>query len=353
MRHTAPATRTLLALLLALGAVPAGAIELFALQFAPAAPMPADRVSVAFSADVSCRNVTFAAPTVVPTGLHVVGTAGLDQPCPAGQPPTAFEVELGQLAPGLYDVSVSLVFSEDQGGEIFARGNGTLAVQAPGGTDQPLGLRTSPALPTAGDEIAVDFVAHLGCNELVFGPAVVEGDRVLLAGTYLGEEDCPTSAARAVTVPLAPLPPGDYRLVVELSHEGSAAPFASGEHALHVEPASQRLVLRAGQSTFDLAVTWSSPHAGSGTGRPVRLGERSGYFWFFDDELVEVTAKIIDGSAVNGHFWLFLASMTDVEVVVTVSRFTGSYCLDTQTCPTRVYTLAPGQVVGVADLEVF
>jgi hypothetical protein len=87
MPYDAPAMRTLLALLLALGAVPAGAIEFFALQFAPAAPMSADSVSVAFSADVSCRNVTFAAPTVVPTGLHVVGTAGIGPAPPVSLPP--------------------------------------------------------------------------------------------------------------------------------------------------------------------------------------------------------------------------------------------------------------------------
>ncbi|HEX6863324.1 MAG TPA: hypothetical protein VF414_10940, partial [Thermoanaerobaculia bacterium] len=104
---------------------------------------------------------------------------------------------------------------------------------------------------------------------------------------------------------------------------------------------------------FEVTIDWTTSQGASGAGQAVALTDESGYFWFFDDELVEVTAKIMDGSAVNGHFWLFLASMTDVEVVVTVSRFTGSYCLDTQTCPTRVYTLAPGQVMGVVDLEVF
>ena len=79
----------------------------------------------------------------------------------------------------------------------------------------------------------------------------------------------------------------------------------------------------------------------------------SGYFWFFQNEIAEVTVKILDGSPINGHFWLFLASMTDVETTVTVRKLTGSHCLDTGTCPTRVYILEPGKVEGRVDLTAF
>ena len=227
--------------------------------------------------------------------------------------------------------------------------------------DQVLDIAISPTLPSATDVLTVRFIVSVGCLELSFAPAQVNGDEIFIRGTYPSADDCPSSMNRTVTLPLGPLPAGDYRLRIEIFPEVEflPAPFAVGDYALHVEPPSERLVLplglRTGQDNFDVAVTWKNQHADGavGVGTPVRLSDRSGYFWFFDNQIPEVTIKILDGSTINEHFWLFLSSMTDVEVVVTVRKLMGSHCLDTGTCPTRVYTLAPGTVEGKVDLTAF
>ncbi len=40
--------------------------------------------------------------------------------------------------------------------------------------------------------------------------------------------------------------------------------------------------------------------------------DESGVFYFFDPENWEVLAKVVDGCAINGHYWVFAASATDM-----------------------------------------
>jgi len=215
-------------------------------------------------------------------------------------------------------------------------------------------IRVSPVLPSASDVVDAHFTVSLGCLEPTFAAPVVTAETVLIRGTYPLADDCPTSMPRAFELPVGPLPAGEYRLQVEMAHEGEPA-FASGGYALHVEPAAEKLLLRAGASTFEVEVAWINQHGGgaTGKGRPVRLSEESGYFWFFDPEISEVTIKILDGRELSAHFWIFLASMTDVDVTVTVRKLMGSFCQDQGTCPTLIYHLPPGAVEGIADLQAF
>ena len=215
-------------------------------------------------------------------------------------------------------------------------------------------MRVSPVVPSASDVVDVHFTVSLGCNEPAFAAPVVLGDSVLLRGTYPQEDDCPSSMERSFTRPVGPLPAGEYRLVVEMGYDGAPA-FASGVYALHVEPSTDKLLFRVGGSTFDAKVAWINQHDGgtTGKGRPVRLSEESGYFWFFQPEVSEVTVKILDGRALTGHYWIFLASMTDLDVTVTVRQLTGFDCQEQGICPTKVYHLPPGAVEGIADLQAF
>lgn len=215
-------------------------------------------------------------------------------------------------------------------------------------------MRVSPVVPSASDVVDVHFTVSLGCNEPTFAAPVIAGDTVLLRGTYPQGDDCPASMARSFTRPIGPLPAGEYRLVVEIGFEGEPA-FASGLYALHVEPSTDKLLLRVGESIFEAEVAWTNQHDGGtqGQGRPVRLSEESGYFWFFQPEVSEVTVKMLDGRPLTGHYWIFLASMTDVDVTVTLRKLLGSYCQDQGTCPTQVYHLPPGATEGIVDLQAF
>jgi hypothetical protein len=216
-------------------------------------------------------------------------------------------------------------------------------------------IRVSPALPSASDVVVVHFTVSLGCNEPTFAAPVVTADTVLLQGTYPLGDDCPASMSRSFTLPVGPLSAGEYRLQVEMAHEGDNPAFASGGYALHVEPSTDKLLFRVGGSTFEAEVAWINQHGGgaTGKGRPVRLSEESGYFWFFQPEISEVTIKILDGRALTSHYWIFVASMTDVDVTVTVRKVTGSFCQDQGTCPTLTYHLPAGAVEGIADLQAF
>jgi hypothetical protein len=219
----------------------------------------------------------------------------------------------------------------------------------------PIQVRVSPVLPSAGDVVDVHFTVSLGCNEPTFAAPVVTADTVLLQGTYPGGDDCPASMQRAFKVPIGPLPAGEYRLLVEMAHEGGFPAFASGGYALHVEPSTDKLLLHVGSSTFEVEVAWANQHGGgvTGKGRPVRLSDESGYFWFFRSEISEVTVKILDGRALTSHYWIFLASMTDVDVTVTVRQLMGSFCQQQGICPTLTYHLPPGAIEGIADLQAF
>ena len=50
------------------------------------------------------------------------------------------------------------------------------------------------------------------------------------------------------------------------------------------------------------------------------LTSNSGAFWFFEEDNLEVVVKVLDGCAINGHYWLFATGLTDVETRVTIRR---------------------------------
>jgi hypothetical protein len=93
---------------------------------------------------------------------------------------------------------------------------------------------------------------------------------------------------------------------------------------------------------FELTLTWSDPRRHlSGVGHPVALTGETTYFWFFSAGQVEVIVKVLDGRAVNGHYWVFWGGLTDLGLRLTVR--------DTQTGATRTYETAPGTMVSAAD----
>ncbi|HEX4966107.1 MAG TPA: hypothetical protein VF173_35180 [Thermoanaerobaculia bacterium] len=97
---------------------------------------------------------------------------------------------------------------------------------------------------------------------------------------------------------------------------------------------------------FTVAVQLTNPVTGaSGTGQPLPLTSDSGAFWFFGPSNVELLIKVLDGRAVNGHFWVFSGALSDVEYTITVT--------DTETHRSKVYHNAPHQLASRADIEAF
>jgi hypothetical protein len=109
-------------------------------------------------------------------------------------------------------------------------------------------------------------------------------------------------------------------------------------------PAPDTLCLLGGR--FAVRVTWANPSNGSsGVGRPVAAADRTGYFWFFNDQNYELVVKALDGRAVNGHFWFFYGALSDVEYQIEVT--------DTATGDSRTYANPAGEICGRGDAAAF
>jgi hypothetical protein len=95
---------------------------------------------------------------------------------------------------------------------------------------------------------------------------------------------------------------------------------------------------------FRVEVDWETPQA-AGRGRTVpAAAEGSGLFWFFGPESWELMVKVLDGCAVNGHFWVFSAATTDVRFRLRVT--------DSRTGRVAVYENPAGSVArAVTDTE--
>ncbi len=71
----------------------------------------------------------------------------------------------------------------------------------------------------------------------------------------------------------------------------------------------------------------------------------AGYYWFFSPNNVELLLKIVDGRAVNGFYWVFAGSLTNLEFTLTVR--------DTYTGAERTYRNTAGQLASIADTSAF
>src|SRR5262245_44015770 len=139
----------------------------------------------------------------------------------------------------------------------------------------------------------------------------------------------------------------ETRLTEEPYDPDAARTRAATPNAAAVEacaPGGSALCLN--QARFQVTVDWEVPSQGrSGHGTPVPLTGDTGYFWFFNSDNVELVIKVLDGRAVNGHFWVFYGALSDVPYTITV--------MDTQTGAVKTYTNPSGTLASVADTSVF
>jgi ELWxxDGT repeat protein len=104
-----------------------------------------------------------------------------------------------------------------------------------------------------------------------------------------------------------------------------------------------RLCLNGGR--FAVEASWKDFSGNTGTAKAVRLTGDTGYFWFFDDDNVELVLKVLDGRPVNGKYWVFYGALSNVEYTITVT--------DTQTGKTKTYRNPSGKLASVADTGAF
>ena len=123
------------------------------------------------------------------------------------------------------------------------------------------------------------------------------------------------------TISLGRLPAGSYKadlLFVEsyftqdIAHEVA---FTVAERPFSPETP----VVLAG--SFEVDVTWRNAAGESGVGRLVQApSQDSALFYFFSPDNWELMVKVLDGCAINGHYWVFGAASTDVAYDIEITR---------------------------------
>ncbi len=99
-------------------------------------------------------------------------------------------------------------------------------------------------------------------------------------------------------------------------------------------------------SRFKVSVAWRAPSQGtSGVGTAGALTGDTGTFWFFSSNNLELIIKVLDGRAINNHFWVFYGALSNVEYTITVT--------DTQTGVVKTYTNPDGNLASAADTLAF
>ena len=83
----------------------------------------------------------------------------------------------------------------------------------------------------------------------------------------------------------------------------------------------------------------------NGVAKPaIELNDLTGTVWFYSADNPEVFVKVLDGRAINNHFWVYYGSMTDQSYTVTVT--------DTVTSTSKTYN-PPAPLCGDADTLAF
>jgi plastocyanin len=100
------------------------------------------------------------------------------------------------------------------------------------------------------------------------------------------------------------------------------------------------------EGRFLVDATWTRPDGSSGVAHAVTLTADSGYFWFLDQDNVELAVKTLNGCSVNGRFWLFSAGLTNLQVDIHVT--------DTTTNQSRTYSNPQGHAFQpITDTSAF
>ncbi|MGE5232644.1 MAG: hypothetical protein ACM3OB_00910 [Acidobacteriota bacterium] len=204
-------------------------------------------------------------------------------------------------------------------------------------------LDVDPRLPTSADAIALRVrLGQVGCLWAVALDRV-DGNAIRLATLSLPVDPCPPLAPIDETFTLPPLAAGDYQVLL------AATPIGS----FHVAPPARELSLLSGR--FAVTLGWSA-EAGAplSPAAAVQLTDQSGYFWFFAPGNLELSVKVLDGRAINGHFWVFASALTDrpftLQVVDTANGC--EHFVDPR-CPTRTYSSPAGHGTNVLDFAAF
>jgi hypothetical protein len=120
----------------------------------------------------------------------------------------------------------------------------------------------------------------------------------------------------------------EVRAAVPSATEGAADASSTADSTAACTTDSDSLCLTSNR--FLVEVGFRTQGGVSGSGQAIKLTNDTGYFWFFDDDNVEIVIKVLNACSIPpGRFWVFAAGLTNVEATLTVR--------DTNTGAQRVY----------------
>ena len=122
-----------------------------------------------------------------------------------------------------------------------------------------------------------------------------------------------------------------------------ALAFLEGDGTSPCTPSTTTLCLQGGR--FQVTGTWRDFEGREGLAQAAPVSHELGQFWVFGESNVEVVLEVLDGRAVNDAFWVFLGSLSNVELRITV--------LDTETGTQKVFVNRLGQFASIGDTAAF
>ena len=96
---------------------------------------------------------------------------------------------------------------------------------------------------------------------------------------------------------------------------------------------------------FRVRVNWTDFEGGTGPGIAVPSTADSGFYYFFNDQNLELLIKMVNGCTFNNHYWFFYAAATNVGLEYEV--------LDTVACVVRTYSNPLHHFASDADIDAF
>lgn len=112
---------------------------------------------------------------------------------------------------------------------------------------------------------------------------------------------------------------------------------------------------RPGDQRFQVTASFHTAQAGgrSGSGQAVPLAQlgtnHGGLFWFFSPDNPEMLVKVLNGCAVDDHYWAYISAGTNVAFTVTVEDTTLANAVKTYTNPDLTEALPIQDTLALAS----
>lgn len=193
---------------------------------------------------------------------------------------------------------------------------------------------SAPAAPTnLRGEPASTSEIQLTWNDASNNETGFRIERRTLTGSF---QEIATAGANVTTFTAGGLDPATfYSFRVRAQNAAGDSAFSNeAGAATSTNPApciASATTLCVNSGRFQIEIDWRIPDGAVGQGQavPIASAPDSGLFYFFSPSNLEMLIKVLNGCALNDHYWVFFAATTNVQLTTTVT--------DTQTGRVKVY----------------